>query len=29
MELVLGMLIGTFIGFVLSAIIIGGSRNDN
>ena len=28
-DLILGMLIGSFLGFVLLAIIIGGSRNDN
>jgi len=28
MQLILGMMIGSFLGFVLTAIVIGGTRND-
>lgn len=28
MQLILGLMIGSFIGFVLATLIIGGTRND-
>lgn len=28
MQLILGLMIGSFIGFVLTTIVIGGTRND-
>ena len=29
MQLLLGLMIGAFVGFVLAVLVIGGSRNDN
>lgn len=28
MQLILGLMIGSFLGFILTAIVIGGTRND-